>query len=168
MGTVWPLYLFSFVFVVVLSNIVFSRKVWNLEGAMGTVWPLYLFSFVFVVVLQKIVYYCKVCNLEGAMGTVWPCICFPLYLLLYFRILCIFVRSGIWKEQWALRKSKFCGSRHKPTENERASVGVNEKEKRTSKRHFTLYTDTDHYKQMPIHYLKCILMSNSSLNFPFN
>ena len=59
MGTVWPLYLFSFVFVVVLSNIVFSRKVWNLEGAMGTVWPLYLFSFVFVV-LQNIMYFCKV------------------------------------------------------------------------------------------------------------
>ena len=71
MGTVWPLYLFSFVFVVVLSNIVFSRKVCNLEGAMGTVWPPYLFSFfiflyfrklcifsfVFVVVLQKIVYF---------------------------------------------------------------------------------------------------------------
>ena len=60
MGTVWPLYLFSFVFVVVLSNIVFSRKVWNLEGAMGTVWPLYLFSFGFVVVLQNIMYLCKV------------------------------------------------------------------------------------------------------------
>ena len=126
-----------------------------------------LYSPVFVS-LSNIVFSRKVWNLEGAMGTVWPCICFPLYLLLYFRILCIFVRSGIWKEQWALRKSKFCGSRHKPTENERASVGVNEKEKRTSKRHFTLYTDTDHYKQMPIHYLKCILMSNSSLNFPFN
>ena len=107
---------------------------------------LYLFSFVFVVVLQNIMYFCKVRNVEGAMGIIWPCICFPLYLLLYFRILCIFVRSGIWKEQWALRKSKFCGSRHKPTENERASVGVNEKEKRTSKNTlFTLYTDTDYF-----------------------
>ena len=39
MGTVWPLYLFSFVFVVVLQKIVYFCKVFNLEGGMGTVWP---------------------------------------------------------------------------------------------------------------------------------
>ena len=44
-------------------------------------------------------------------------------------------------KQWALRKSEFCGSRQKPTENERASRSVNGKEKRISKEE-EMYTCT--------------------------